>query len=161
MSVYRQGASVRMRWGLRRQQHVNRARPAINLSRRYICDDRTGASQQSTHCALQHRSAVTGSQAFPMDHPDAAKIASDRLNQKCTQCLLGISDVQTVQVDLRLHPILSAAEFLEDRALKASAVKGEFFATREGRIVYVAGQAFPQDRVTIGASETSARLGLP
>ncbi len=104
---------------------------------------------------------MTGSQAFPVDHPDAAKIAGDRLDKKGSQRLLGVGDVQTVQVDLRLHSILSAAEFLKDRALKASAVKSEFFAACEGGVVYAAGQAFAQDRVTIRPSKTSARLRLP
>jgi 5'-nucleotidase len=94
-----------------------------------------------------------------MDDPHAAQLAVQRFGEKFTQRVLGLNDVQSVQIELRLDPILAAAELAQNRALQPGAMKSELIAGGGSGIIRATGEALPQHGKAIGTRETGAGRG--
>jgi hypothetical protein len=59
----------------RRQQHVHRARAAVDRPGARECDDVVDLAEPVVHDVLQHRSTRSGPQTLAMDHADATQPA--------------------------------------------------------------------------------------
>jgi hypothetical protein len=104
---------------------------------------------------------VPGAKPFAVDDSHALELAMQRLREEVAQYHLRFYDCQSMQVDLRLHSILSAAKLPQDRHLYAVTVVDEFIAGGQLRITGLAVEALEQYRVSIRASEARDRDRTP
>ena len=79
------------------------------------------------------------------------------LGEELAQGMLGLRDVQSMQIKLRLNSILAAPQLAQDGALQARTMKHELLPRRESRIIRAAGEALPQNSEPICASKACAR----
>ncbi len=100
---------------------------------------------------------MTRSQTLPVNDADAAQLAVQRLREEVAQHMLGLSDIESVQIEFRLDPILAASQLAQDRTLEARTVKHELISGRQRRIVAPPGKALSQNSMPICAREARSR----
>jgi hypothetical protein len=96
---------------------------------------------------------MPGPQTFAVDDPHTAQAPIQCIREEVPQGQLRLRDRQPVQIDLRLHAILSAAKLPQDRHLHTGAVVDELIAGSQLRVTRFAVETFEQYRVSIRATE--------
>jgi hypothetical protein len=97
--------------------------------------------------------------ALAMNDPHTADLPIERIREKLAQRLLGLGNRQTMQVDLRLHPILAATQLTQDGGLHTGPVVDEMIPAGQLWVIRVACQAFDQHGLPVRAAEAGTRLG--
>ncbi len=98
---------------------------------------------------------------FAVDDAHAAPLPHQRLRQKLAQRLLGLADVEAVQVDFPLHAVVAAAELAQHGGLNTGTVEDELLAAGEGGVEGIIAQALFQHGEPVGAGETRRRTRTP
>ena len=98
-------------------------------------------------------------QTFAMDDPHAPELPIQCVREEVPQGQLRLRDRQPVQIDLRLHPILSAAKLPQDGHLYTAAVVDELVAGSQLRVTRFSVEAFEQYRASIRATEAGDGRG--
>jgi 5'-nucleotidase len=100
-------------------------------------------------------------QSLAVDHPDASHVSVQRVAQKLAQRMLGLCDIQAMQIQLGLDAVLAPPELAQDRTLQPRTVKHQLVAARQRRIIAAARETLLQHGVPIGAGEARARRWAP
>ena len=116
------------------EQHVDRAGAAIDRPRGREGEDRVGLLQNQAGGVLENRSAMTGSQAFPVDDAHAVDVRTQHLLEELAQAHLRLDDGEAVQVELGFDAILAATQFPEYAVLDAGAAEVELVAAFDQQV---------------------------
>ena len=100
---------------------------------------------------------MSRAQPLAMDNSYALELTMQRLCEEVAQCHLRLGDCQPMEIDLGLHPVLSAAKLPQYRHLHAVAGVDEFIAGGELRITGLPVETLKQHRVSIRATEARHR----
>jgi hypothetical protein len=92
-----------------------------------------------------------------VNDPHASKVSFQRAGEERPQRFLRFRYGETVQINLRLDPVLTTAQLAQDRLLDPVAREDQFLATGGFGIVNVRIQALLQNRAPIGARKAGAR----
>ena len=92
-------------------------------------------------------------QPLSMDDPYASELPVQCFREEVAQRQLRLRDRQPVQINLRLHTVLSAAKLPQDGHLYTGAVVHELIARSQLRVTRFSVEAFEQYRVSIRATE--------
>jgi hypothetical protein len=100
---------------------------------------------------------MSRAQPLAVDDSYAPELTMQRLREEVAQCYLRLDDCQPVEIDLGLHPILSAAKLPQYRHLYAVAGVDEFITGAELWITGFPIETVEQHRVSIRATEARDR----
>ena len=142
------------------QQHINRSRAAVHLSRRDEGKNILPSSEPGVHSTLQHGSALSRTEPLAMHDTNAEPILLRVVLNEVSEPRLCLRQRHAVQVNLSLHAVTTPGQFSHCSAAHMLSIKAQCSPMAVFDRVDIVLEAFEKDGFFIRPRKPRPGFGL-